>query len=157
MVPNDNVVDFGVLYIQTDMMSIYVRYRGGARICSILILLVVTVIFSCHLARLGWPSTWPKIFNACEESISVAIQWVHRPLWIGFASFSLACWVISEVAVRSLKPGSENIDCARRAAATANLSLAIPGTLVLTVDLGLWQLFVWGLHKLPKNLVDQDQ
>ena len=139
------------------LMSFYEQFRGAARWASIAILLVTTIIFSWNLNVLGWPSSWPHIFKACQESISNAILWIYRPLWMIFAFFALACWLISERAVRSLKLGSENMDRARRAAATAKLSLAIPGTLVLTVDLGLWQLFVWGLEKLPGNLLTMDQ
>jgi hypothetical protein len=139
------------------LMCIYERFRGGASIWSVAILLLATFIFSWQLNKSGWPSTWQEIFEACRESVSQAILWIHRPLWIGFALFSLACWLISEGAIRSSKLDRKNMDRARRAALTAQVSLAIPGILVLTVDLGLWQLFVWGLDKLPGNLLNVDQ
>ena len=43
----------------------------------------------------------------------------------------------------------------RRAVATANTTLAIPGVLVIAVDLGLWQLIVRGVVQLPSQIVEE--
>ena len=39
--------------------------------------------------------------------------------------------------------------------ATANTTLAIPGVLVIAVDLGLWQLIVRGVVQLPSQIVEE--
>ena len=44
---------------------------------------------------------------------------------------------------------------ARGAVATANTTLAIPGVLVIAVDLGLWQLIVRGVVQLPSQIVEE--
>ena len=38
--------------------------------------------------------------------------------------------------------------------ATVNTTLAIPGVLVIAVDLGLWQLIVRGVVQLPSQIVE---
>lgn len=147
-----------IAFVIFGLMTIYEeRYKDHARICTIPILSFVTIAFAWELYGLGWPSGWSQLFKAGSETMRQAITYVHWPLWIGFAFFSLVCWLVAEGAVRLSGLSDEDKDHARRVAFTAKISLAIPGALVLIVDLGLWQLLVRGFDKLPGDLIEKGQ
>ncbi|MGH8580739.1 MAG: hypothetical protein ACREVK_11700, partial [Gammaproteobacteria bacterium] len=139
------------------LTTFYERRKGGAKICGVFVLVLTTIIFGWQLHRLSWPSGWHQLFEAGCETLRAAIIYVHWPLWIGFAVFTLVCWLVSEVAVRFSGLSGEDERHARCAAVTAKISLAVPGVLVLIVDLGLWQLLVRSMAKLPGNLIDMNQ
>ncbi len=139
------------------LMTIYERRRRGAVLCSVLILLLITAAFLYQLDQLGWPSEWSQLFDAGVKTLVMWIRYGHWPLWIGFAIFTLVCWLLSEAAVRFSGLDREDKQHARRAAVTAKVSLAIPGVLVFIVGLGLWQLIVRGLDILPGDLIQTAQ
>jgi hypothetical protein len=139
------------------LMTVYERRRGGAKKCGVFILVLTTGVFGGQLHQLSWPSDWLLIFKAGIDTLDAAIFYGHWPLWIGFAVFTLVCWLVSVAAVRLSGQSDKDKDHAWRAAVTAKISLAIPGVLVLIVDLGLWQLLVSGLDKLPGNLINKCQ
>jgi hypothetical protein len=131
---------------------IYERRRRGAFLTGALFIGSISASYIRSLERGGWDTSGPALFQAQLDVFLLHIKYPHWSLWIGLAVSTLACLTISSSGLLRARLGERSKRHAVRAAATANLTLAVSSVLVLATDLGLWQAIVLAAGRLPFDL-----
>lgn len=136
------------------MMYVYRRRRRGAVVVGWLFTLSITAWYFLALRRQRWEPDALGLFEAQLEVFRWHVTYPHWALWIGFSVCTACCLALSLTGAIKGRLDARGCEHARRAAATANLTLAVSGILVLAADLGLWQAIVLSAARLPLDLLN---
>ena len=135
------------------MMYFYRRRRRGAVLVGWLLTLSITAQYLLALRRQRWDPDALGLLDAQLEVFRWHVTYPHWVFWIGFSVCTACCLALSLTRVIKAGLDADRREHARRAATTANLTLAVSGVLVLAADLGLWQAIVLSSAWLPLDLL----
>ncbi|MEQ1910840.1 MAG: hypothetical protein ABMA15_18610, partial [Vicinamibacterales bacterium] len=133
------------------MMYAYRRRRKGALGVGWIVILLITGHYLLALKTRNWKPDALGLLEAQLEVFRWHVTYPHWAFWIGFSVCTAGCLLLSVTGAIKGRLDERTREHAGRAAATANLTLAVSGVLVLAADLGLWQAIVLSSARLPLN------